>query len=266
MLINGRTIQHLLIKYARAGGSPRPGTIVLLDEISEIQLHTWAILAQWKLMGVRFILMGDLDGQSKPIFDSWNDSMKKRDIRKSHFLHEMANGLHVHLSTDRRGEKGDKLFPSFVALYPAADLDPDVHPKGSRGYMEVQQEIEEITEMVAQRFPAHDGPYEKRFVRSHRERVEINALVNPCLAAEKEQKLFLPSAGSKRGDTMEAQDMWIWPGMELVAYSQEYSENYPVNGAVYVVEGWDAQFVCALARGVPDLDPRGVQPRPRRGP
>ena len=37
--------------------------------------------------------------------------------------------------------------------------------------------------------------------------------------------------------------MWIWPGMELVAYSQEYSENYPVNGAVYVVEGWDAQFV-----------------------
>ena len=42
---------------------------------------------------------------------------------------------------------------------------------------------------------------------------------------------------------MVARDMWIWPGMELVAYAQEYNENYSVNGAVYVVEGWDEQFV-----------------------
>jgi hypothetical protein len=104
--------------------------------------------------------------------------------------------------------------------------------------MDVQQEIEEITEMVAERYPAHAGEYDVHFVRSHRLRKEINSRVNQYVAAQQEEKLFLPSSGGKRGDTMETQDMWIWPGMELVAYSQEYNEKYPVNGAVYVVEGW----------------------------
>ena len=45
MLVGGKTILHFLCLCARAGGAPRPGTIVVIDECSEIQLHTWAQLA-----------------------------------------------------------------------------------------------------------------------------------------------------------------------------------------------------------------------------
>ena len=69
MLIHGKTISHYLHKYRRKGGAPAKGTVIFLDELSEVQLHTWVELARWKLVGVIFILVGDLDGQRKPIFD-----------------------------------------------------------------------------------------------------------------------------------------------------------------------------------------------------
>ena len=130
-LIAGKTIQHYINKYEKAGGSPRPDTIVLIDESSEIQLHTWAILAQWKLMGVSFIIAGDFDGQNKPIFDSWNDSMKKKDTRKSHFLHEMCGGAHLMLEVFRRGNGDRNFFDDCGKLIPYSDLDPEQYPRGS---------------------------------------------------------------------------------------------------------------------------------------
>jgi hypothetical protein len=66
MLVGGKTIQHYLCRYGKGKGSPKAGTIILIDECSEIQLHTWALLAQWKLMGVTFIILGDFDGQLSP--------------------------------------------------------------------------------------------------------------------------------------------------------------------------------------------------------
>jgi len=63
MLIGGKTIQHYLCKYRSKGGAPAPGTIVVLDEMSEVQLHTWTELARWKLVGVLLIRIGDMRGQ-----------------------------------------------------------------------------------------------------------------------------------------------------------------------------------------------------------
>ena len=66
MLMCGKTIAHYLHKYRRKGGAPKPGTIVIIDEWSEVQLHTWIELAQWKLVGVIFIIVADADGQRAP--------------------------------------------------------------------------------------------------------------------------------------------------------------------------------------------------------
>ena len=224
MLICGKTIQHYIMKYEKAGGSPAAGTIVLIDESSEIQLHTWAVLAKWKLMGVNFIIMGDFDGQLKPIFDSWQDAMKAKDIRTSRFLHELAGGLHVKLSKYRRGID-PKLFQDYTGLYKYADEpDPEV--------------VQLMVEKVARRYSAHDGEYSIHLTTSHRKRVVLNSILNKIVASQKEQKLFVESCGAKSGDTMVPQDMWIWPGMELICYSQKYAKKYPVSGAVYTVEEW----------------------------
>jgi len=193
-------------------------------------------------MGVNFIL-GDLDGQLKPIFDSWSDAMKVNDIRTSHFLQEMAGGVHVKLTVYRRGTD-PQLFRSYMSLYDAINqLDPDQHSQRSREYVETCNAVQGIVHIVADRYPAYDGEYDIHLVLSHRMRIEINAMVNEILAARHEPKLFLESDGGKSGDIMLPQNMWIWHGMELLCYTQKYSKKYPVNGGVYVVESWDHAHV-----------------------
>ena len=103
MLVGGKTISHYVHKYHARGGAPAPGTVVIVDEWSEVQLHTWVELARWALMGVKFILLGDADGQRKPIFDKWAQAMKIKDIRTSRFIHELCGGTRVKLTTYRRG-------------------------------------------------------------------------------------------------------------------------------------------------------------------
>jgi len=46
-------------------------------------------------MDVYFVIMGDFDGQLKPICDKWAGAMEKHDIRKSQFLHDLAGGLRL---------------------------------------------------------------------------------------------------------------------------------------------------------------------------
>jgi hypothetical protein len=93
MLVGGKTISHYVHKYHARGGAPAPGTVVIVDEWSEVQLHIWVELARWGLMSVKFILLGDADGQRKPIFDKWAKAMKIKDIRTSRFIHELCGIL-----------------------------------------------------------------------------------------------------------------------------------------------------------------------------
>jgi hypothetical protein len=121
----GKTIAHYLHKYRGEGGAPKKGTIVIVDEWLEVQLHTWVELAQWKLVGVIFIFVRDADGQRKPIFDSWQDAMNARDIRMSSLIHELCGGLCVRMSVYRRGVD-QSLFDLFTSLYCYADNDSKV--------------------------------------------------------------------------------------------------------------------------------------------
>ena len=141
MIIGGRTIAHYLQRYRARRGAPPRGTIVIIDEWSEVHLHTWAELAKWKLVGVTFVLIGDADGQRKPINDYWADATDITDIRETQLIHELCGGLRVNLTEYRRGED-PKLFAAYTGLYPIADDDTQVgatiarlareYPTGSR--------------------------------------------------------------------------------------------------------------------------------------
>ena len=243
MLVGGKTIQHYICKYSKGAGSPKAGTIMIIDECSEVQLHTWAILAQWKLMGVIFIVVGDFDGQQKPIFDRWNDAMDQNDIRKSNFLHEMCGGLHVQLTVYRRG-CDQLLLNSYTGLYRQADnKNPD--------------ELEYIMEKVMGRYPWNYESIDKFFTKSHRLRILINAAVNKRLVTNHRKKIFIPAPkGGIRGATTQPQDMWIWEGMQMLCTVREPQANKPVNGGVYVVEEIDEEKRKVTVRLHEDYRPR----------
>jgi hypothetical protein len=183
-------------------------------------------------MGVLFIVVGDFDGQQKPIFDRWNDAMEQHDIRDSNLLHEMCGGLHVRLTVYRRG-LDQQLFDSYTALYRHAD-------NCNRA------ELECMFEGVAQRYPWEGEEIDKFFCKSHRLRILINAAVNKRLAEKRPlgERVFIEAPKEKmRGVTMQPQDMWVWKGMELLCNTREYERGRPVNGGVYVVEAFNSRTV-----------------------
>ena len=230
MLMCGKTIAHYLHKYRSKGGAPKKGTIVIIDEWSEVQLHTWVELAQWKLIGVIFIIVGDADGQRKPIFDSWQDAMNKKDIRKSTLIHELCGGLRVKMSVYRRGID-QSLFDLFTCLYCYADDDT---------------KVPEIADWLTENYEWIQSPQNlchHYIVIKHKDRIAINQAMNWLWADHHSDVLFVPSDGEKPGWTMQPQDMIIWKGMELLCYSRRYCKKSPVTGAVYVVESWDAQKI-----------------------
>ena len=239
MLVGGKTVQHYLCKYRKHGGAPKAGTYVVIDECSEIQLHTWSLLAQWKLMGVHFIILGDFDGQLPPIFDKWANAMETLDIRTSQLLYDLVGGLHIKLTVYRRGTDAE-LFRRYVMLYQYAHLKPArLKGKFNDDYHLTQQIIERARET----YPMHDGVIDKIFCRKHKQRIGINALVNKIEAAKRDDVLLLECKGRIQGAHMQPQDMYIWVGMELLCYSRKYRQKYPVNGGVYVVETFDATHV-----------------------
>jgi hypothetical protein len=175
MLVCGKTIQHYICKWRR--NSPAPGTILIIDEFSEVQLHTWIELARLKLVGVIFILVGDADGQRKPMFDRWQDAMNAHDIRDSRLLWDLCGGVRVHLTTYRRGED-EKLFKDYCALYKIADrneLMPNVVQHGRLKY------------------PLGDvAMCDHFFVITHRQRLKLNSLLNHHFAQQRRRSASSP--------------------------------------------------------------------------
>ena len=181
-------------------------------------------------MGVRFIFVGDLDGQFKPIFDQLADMMKAKDLRASRFLFEMCGGLHVKLTEYRRGADPE-LFKWYTGLYKWADnMDPHM--------------IAQLVALTQKRYPLKEKEeIDHYFVMSHKLRVQINAEQNAIQAARQERTLSLKSPGEMPGIMMQPQDMQIWVGMELLCHRRKHVEDAPVNGGVYCVRSFDHETV-----------------------
>jgi hypothetical protein len=209
----------------------------------------WMELAQWKQMGIRFIILGDFRGQLKPIFDRWQDAMIKNDITQSQLLHEMCGGLEVQLTKYRRGEDAN-LFKAYTNLYQWADCVDRVSVA-----MAVNQ--------IANSYPFQREGIEHYFVMSHKKRMQLNHVMNAGFAASQQKVLFI--AGPKdvketSGVSMEGQDMIIWKGLELLCNARKYAPKSPVNGCVYIVESWDETHVVVRLHA--DYMPRPVEPLP----
>jgi hypothetical protein len=213
MLLGGHTIAHYLCKYRSKG--IQPGTIVVLDEMSEVSLHTWVELARWKLVGVLFICIGDMRGQRKPMFDRWGDAMSKKDILHSQFLFELCGGVRVEMTTNRRGDD-PVLFKRYCELYPYAD-DPT--------------HLNQAAQQGLKQYPWTPG-IQCYFCMPHEKRVILNRAMNYAFAEHKDV-LYLPESTDTFGVTMRPQAMLLWRGLVLLFCCRKYEINSPVSGVVY---------------------------------
>jgi hypothetical protein len=209
---------------------------MLIDEASEIPLSMWTELAQWYLLGVRFVIIGDFDGQFLPMFDRWGKAMESRDIQTSQFFHSLCEGTRVHFTKYRRGDESARpLFDFYCGLYPRLKL------------VNKTAALDVSLEEADNKFPPCDiGTMPDVILTNyHYKRRLQNHAVNLWRAERHDQpKPFIPCTKSKAlGVTMVPQDMVIWEGMELLGCIHQSNSKTVINGVLYVVKGWDTRFV-----------------------
>jgi len=237
-LIDGSTIAHLLNKYRMQGGPKfAKNCIILIDEASEIPLSMWTELAQWYLLGVRFVIIGDFDGQFLPMFDRWAKALQMTDIQTSLFFHSLCEGTRIHFTQYRRGDAAAKpLFDYYCGLYPL--LKNENQDAALAVALEAAQKI----------FKTCEGMPGTMLCLSHKKRELLNHAVNVSLATDLERSgtatQLIPKTTSKSlGVTMAPQDFKIWVGMELLGCIRQSNSKTIINGVWYVVVRWDDRFV-----------------------
>jgi hypothetical protein len=211
--------------------------IILIDEASEIPLSMWTELAQWYLLGVRFVIIGDFDGQFLPMFDRWGKALEMNDIQTSLFFHSLCEGTRVHFTEYRRGEAEAKpLFDFYCGLYPLL--------KNENQAAALVVALEAAQKM----FKTRECMPHVMLCLSHKKRELLNQAVNVHLATEMEligtATKFVPKTRSTSlGVTKAPQDFKIWVGMELLGCIRQSNSKTIINGVWYVIVRWDDRFV-----------------------
>ncbi len=205
-LVGGQTIAHLLHLSATMEDA-----WIIVDEIGLIPISTLGDMSRWMAVGAKFVTFGDYQGQFKPFVDRW-----KLDVSPewSPLMHQMCNGLHIQVTKYRRGTDMD-LFQWYCSLY---------------------GEECPLVEESRRRYPAACEPRDDPLVLciSHNRRMLINARQNALVKPA--DAVFLEcSEGETTGCTMKPQDMWIWPGIQLIGCPRGSGKNLVVQGVIYEV-------------------------------
>ena len=213
LMPNGQTLQHVLHthRYGRVAD-----TTFCIDEIGMVPLSTLVRVASWQLMGAEFILLGDFKGQFEPICDHWRGP----DVESSGIVRQMAKGLHVHLSTNRRAAGDDAHFAFYTGLYSRLGQKASVVEEARAAYPWKGQECT------------------LALVVSHRTRRLLNRRYNE--SRDMRDGVLVKCAAGARGHN-QPQDMWLRPGMRLICCCKAHA--LLVNGVFYTVEGVDDERV-----------------------
>jgi hypothetical protein len=229
LLPGGHTLSHALKRDLT--GCNLSHRVFIVDEASMIPMSAWARMGEWFLMGARFVMLGDWDGQLLPISEAWCPGM---DPKHADILRQLAQSLEVRLVVNRRSDEGHAGY--VASLYPCVPGD--------------NHDLDEIR----RRFP-WSGKLEApmhALVMSHRKRVQINALLTEQFDRLRPGARRLVPAGAVPGAN-QPQPFWCYPG-QLVEARVTMSGTL-CNGVLYTVRGIDAERV------VVDMQARYCAPR-----
>ena len=206
--IEGQTLLHELHRHARS-----KRLVIIVDEAGLVPLSMWSLLLNLKFTGNIVVALGDFGGQLLAIQDQTLGE-KMRDFPVSNFMYDLCNGLYVELRRYRRGDDFDH-FRFVGSIYPKHDVELGV-----------------ALEMARERYPARGALFfGTTLCLSHRCRVSVNAAVNKALARS---NAVLVPAMSENNLPNQPQDMFVWPGIYLMAIVPQ-STTLVKNGVRYKV-------------------------------
>ena len=206
--IEGQTLVHELHRHARS-----KRLVVIVDEASLVPLNMWSLILNLRFTGNIVVALGDYQGQLLSIADQ-HLGEKMRDFPMSNFMYDLCNGLYVELRRYRRGDDFDH-FQFVGSIYPKHNI-----------------ELSVALEMAQERYPARGALFfGTTLCLSHRCRVSVNAAVNKALTRS---NAVLVPAMSANNLPNQPQDMFVWPGMDLMAVVPQ-STGLVKNGVRYKV-------------------------------
>ena len=191
------------------------GVWIIMDEAFQTHLESWARISEWKLLGAKYIIIGD-PYQMLPIGED------RCCMHNSRMLWDLVDGLHVELTECRRASD-PRLFDWYYQLRFSVDR-PSLR-------------VEKVRE-TQRRYPWDGVCGDLFFVITHEKRLRLNAHYNEReFRRHHPEAIFLKCEEQVRGATCQPQDMWLYPGQELMGCSR--GNRKIVNGVIYTVREVD---------------------------
>ena len=180
------------------------GKWVIIDEVSLLPIDTLGQIARWQMVGAKFVLFGDFEGQFEAFIDRWKE-VSYADVPQSQLLMDMCTRTHFHMEVYRRGDD-QVLYDWYTRLYTEPDRD-----------------IARLVSDTRRRYPLRITPMEAHTILciSHAKRMIINARQNTAFAAVHEANglhtRHIEWKGEAiKGTTCQPQSMTIWEGIHLI--------------------------------------------------
>ena len=168
------------------------------------------MLARAALIGAKFVLFGDWEGQFGAMQDRWD--LPYTAVPDSDLIRDMAKSLRVNLETYRRGDD-PQLFRFYHGLY--------------------GQDIKQVIAAARANYPVTMATEEHDMILcvSHEKRMRINEYMNKRAGG-----LYVECREEIRGTTCQPQSMYLRPGMELIGCPRGVTPRRGVvQGVVYTV-------------------------------
>ncbi len=248
LLCGGKTIRHYAFLWKDKGGFHN--NWITVDEVGQVGTDVLADIASWKIAGANFLLSGDFLGQLEPIFDKWKDSRRRtKDVQHSELLGSTVNWLHIELQEYKRGTDLT-LFQYYCGLYQHVWLSDYASEKN----LLLQDTL--VRAAAAMYPPSVESPPDLYLCMSHKKRVALNREANARARLWHPDAVLLKVPTSMEtmdgedsvASKFEAQDMWIWPGIELLGCVRQTKRGGVTNGVIYNVVAFDAEAKTVVLR------------------
>jgi hypothetical protein len=184
-----------------------------------------------------WLLTGDFH-QFPPFFDSWHGApVHENAFRDSSFFHYLAGGNRLTLIQGFRSDM--ELFNFYSSLIAGGER--------------FTQPLAEVLE-AARALTGFEGPARHNLVISHRRRVLLNRQLNKAFLPQGVTPVFI-RCKAKRGQTCVAQNLFIWPGIELLGCVQATRKSIRNNVLYRVLAIGEDSATLALAEEEGECNP-----------
>ena len=184
------TADHWVRRHVRCGSINC--AVLVIDEITQIEIQLWNDIAQCLLKGIQIILSGD-GKQFQAIAEHWCACpVKEGSLQNSQMLFELASGRFLELTENKRSD--EQLFEFYTGIW--------------------NMTLEDALVKGRNDFGCTEQPANFTLVISHDKRKKINREQN--LRQRPKDAIFLRAPKVTTGQGNTPQNMWIWKGLRLI--------------------------------------------------